>query len=74
MSIEAGLVLKADPITIDELIEAMKNMPKGTTVERISRDERECLMGVGLESAHFEAEPVVEIRLLLPKTTRSRTY
>lgn len=74
MSIEAGLVLKADPITIDELIEAMKKMPKGTAVEEIRRADREDLISVGLEHMTFESEPFVEIRLRLPKVVKQRGY
>jgi hypothetical protein len=67
------MFLQGKTITLAELIAQLALLPPETIVARISRDNREACIAMGISASTIEHEPEVEITLRLPKYTFNRT-
>lgn len=67
-------VLLPGPMTVKSLVSALLQLPEGSVVERVLRHDNEQAIAIGPASSRYESEPVVEIRIRLPKRHFERTY
>ena len=67
-------VLLPGPMTVKSLVAALLQLPDGAVVERVQRDDNEMAIAIGIDSTEYEADPMIDIRIRLPKTTRTANY
>jgi hypothetical protein len=61
-------------MTVKALAAALLSLPDDSTVERVVRDDNEMAIALGMESTTYERDPIIEIRIRLPKHTVTRKY
>ncbi|KAF1706252.1 hypothetical protein [Pseudoxanthomonas sacheonensis] len=67
-------VFNGGPMTVKLLVAGLLQLPDDSRVEEFRRDDNEQCIAMGIDQSVFEREPVIEIRIRLPKYQTTKNY